>query len=293
MATPGFLINIKKYTTDLLKYSSKKTPAKPIVLILFVYALEQILTTKTFYSCPESGHRAYGALFLFGPGLCFFVLSLLLNKSFLNTVSGCWKRRNMSQVCWSTIKALKTGIFVAFVWLVLAFANTQFYLCFSLGPEPSKDRLDKMDEKKRKEKLMLFSNEKTRSTVICWSLFLSAICFAFFSTMIRTCIFSEAEGTLPSLQKYEKLERKAVAAKFKEKMEMLAKEEGEKQVEKCLKDAQREGKTMSAVIREAKESLEKKYGARRAGGSTQDIPLDHMTENEQANGHLLQHVTST
>lgn len=285
MATHGFLTNIKKYTTDLLKHSSRQNTAKPVILILLVYALEQIITTKTFYSCPATGYRAYGALFLFGPGLCFFMLSLLFNEPFFKTVRGCCRRNfDHARVFRSTARALRRSIFVALVWILLAFANTQFYLCFRLGPEPSKERLKNMSELEREKIRMLISEEKTRSAVICWFIFLSAIFFAFFYTIIRTCIFSKAEGILPSIQEYEKLERKAVAANFLERMEMIAKEEGEKQVETHLKMAQKEGKPMYEVVSEAKEWLEKEYAERRTSSLTvQDDRHEH--ENGQANKH--------
>ena len=78
--TSGAFLNVIKQNMKILTESkTTKNIVKPIVLILLLYALEELLESGDFYSCPETGQRVYGALFLFGPGTCFSLLALLLD----------------------------------------------------------------------------------------------------------------------------------------------------------------------------------------------------------------------
>lgn len=246
--------------------TSNRTTLKPLVTIFAVFTLEQILTTKSLYHCPTVGYRFYGGLFLFGPGVCFFALTLLLNKSFWASVTGCYRGGfDLAQLCQRTCKAVMNGVFVGFVWLVLTFANTEFYVCFCLGGMPSQALLNEI---------------RTQSTVIAWTLFLSVVLLSLLLVVVQKCCCSDVEGSLPSVYEYEKLEAEAAVAKFQEQMEVLARKEGERQVEIRLNSAEN-NKDAYDVVRKTKMWLAAKY-PRATGDSTKRYRVD----NEQADQAL-------
>ena len=248
MASIAFLDVIKQN----MKTVTKSKHTKPILLILVVYAFKEIIQTKNFYSCPATGHRFYGAFFLFGPGVCLSLLALLLNASFWTSVAGCYRGNvDCAKVSKKATEMLLTSAFVALVWLVLAFANTKFYACFRLGAEPPHATEDV------KEK---FIEVKAQSTMLCYGTIFVAACFALVLIVIRRCCsHRNAQECFPSVRKYEKLELKAAVEKFRKEMEVLAKQEGEAQVELYISRGKKEGKQAHAVIKEAREFLETKY----------------------------------
>ena len=246
MASIAFLDVIKQN----VKVVTKSKHTKSILLILAVYAFKEIIETKKFYSCPATGHRVYGAFFLFGPGVCLSLLALLLNASFWTSVTGCYRGNvDCAKVSKKATQMLLRSAFVALVWLVLAFANTKFYACFRIGAEPHNATQDV------KEK---FIEVKARSTMLCYGMIFAAACFALVLIVIRRCC-SDRKECFPSVRKYEKLELKAAVETFRIEMEVLAKQEGEAQVELCLSRGKKEGKQTHVVIKEAREFLETKY----------------------------------
>lgn len=254
MFAAQFLTTLNK----LVKEALNRKALIPLVTVLLVFGLEQILVTKTFYQCPEVGYRLYGGLFLFGPGACFFVLALVLNNSFWDSVTGCYRGNfDRKHVYRKTLKALVKSCLIGLVWLVLAFANAQFYVCFRLGPMPSQDVLKNMEKDQREKMQKNFNEIKSRSTIIAWLLFLSVVLLSLLFIVVRRCCLWEDKESLPSLRKYEKLEAKAAVAKFKEKMKILAKREGEKQVEMHFED--KNEKDAYSIVRKTRLWLARKY----------------------------------
>ena len=93
MASAAFLNVMKQNMNDFTTSKTTKNAAKPIVLILVLYGFAELLETKNFYSCPETGFHDYGGLFLFGTGALFFVLALLMNGTFWTSVTGCCREK--------------------------------------------------------------------------------------------------------------------------------------------------------------------------------------------------------
>ena len=271
MMASGVFLNVIKQNMKLFTESkSTKNTAKPIVLILLVFAFEEIIKTKNFYSCPATGHRVYGAFFLFGPGACFFLFALLLNGPFWTSVTGCYRANvDYAKVFKKTVEALLICAFVALVWFVLAFANAKFYVCFRLGAEPS----DAPEDVKA-----TFSEVKVRSTIISCGMLFAAVCFALIHTVARRCFCTDAKDCFPSVHKYEKLELNAALKKFQKEMEVLAKQEGEAQINMYLSRGKEEGKQAHVVIEEARELLETKYCQRPPSCPAADVSVQHVFE---------------
>lgn len=244
----GFFALLNSSVKQLFESGSRRKTLKPLVIILFLFSLEQILTTDSFYNCPVVNHRIYGSLFLFAPGACFSILALLMNKSFWELVTGCHRGNfDRSHVCRKTCEAIGECAFIGLVWFILAFSNTKFYVCFSLGPVPSQDLLQSMNKDHRETITEKYSEIKSQSTVIAWSLILSSVFVLFLTITVRRCCFSKAEGSLPTLRKYEKLEAEAAVARFNKRMKELAQKEGEEQVELQLTASKKSDGTYEAV----------------------------------------------
>ena len=272
MASGVFLDVIKQNMKLFTESKSTKNTAKPIILILLIFAFEQIIKTKNFYSCPATGHRVYGAFFLFGPGACFFLLALLVNGPFWTSVTGCYRASvdiDYAKVFKKTVEALLICAFVALVWFVIAFANAKFYVCFQLGAESS----NATDAVKA-----TFSKERVRSTIISCGMLFAAVCFALIHTVVRRCFCTDAKDRFPSVHKYEKLELNAALKKFQNEMEVLAKQEGEAQTNMYLSRGKEERKQARIVIEEARESLETKYCQKPPSCPAADVSVEHVFE---------------
>ena len=77
------LVNTFKSTIQ-----SNEVPLKTIVAALLLYGVKEFLNDIVF-SCPDKNFEIYGSLFIFGPSVFLFCLSLLASTPFWQVATGC------------------------------------------------------------------------------------------------------------------------------------------------------------------------------------------------------------
>ena len=227
--------------------STKKKALKPLVSILGLWALEKLLEKSRYYNCPEEGYGLYGGMFLFGPALCLSTLTLMLSKSFWDSVTSCFRGKvDRVDVYRTVCHALIKSALVGFMWLILAFATTDYFVCFRLGGNQAK---------KSREAIKM----QNLSSVLAWLMLVISIVLAFLYHVIEKCCFSNSRtctGTI--LRDYERIEAEAAISTFKKEAKALAKREGERKVKAILHEVN-DGKTALEVVEEAKKWLIDRY----------------------------------
>lgn len=229
-------------------FKSSGATLKNVLVLVLVFGLERIFE-KDVFKCPRRKYFLYGSLFLFCPAVCLFSLTLLLNRKFWEILTGC--RLNKFRPRWVVRRAssiIVQAVLPAGVWIVVALVQTSYYVCAQLGPKKvalqnaikkANGTISSKEIKLRIEDL--FSEAETESHIIAWILFVTIIILAFSAVCIRRCLFRRAEGVLLDMEDYDQLEAKAAVEYLTEKMETIAKEEGEKYVENKLKGKEENG----------------------------------------------------
>jgi hypothetical protein len=227
--------------------STKKKAVKPLVSILGLWALEKLLENSRYYNCPEEGYGLYGGMFLFGPALCLSTLTLMSSKSFWDSVTSCFRGKvDRVDVCRTTCHALIKSALVGFMWLILAFATTDYFVCFRVGGNRSKNSSEAI-------------KMQNLSSVLAWLMLLISIALALLYHVIEKCCFSKSrKSTGTIIRDYERIEAEAAISTFKKEAKALAKREGERKVNAILHEVN-DGKTALEVVEEAKKWLIDRY----------------------------------
>ena len=226
--------------------ATKKKALRTSASILGFWAMEKLLENSRYYSCPKEGYRLYGGMFLFAPALCLSSLSLMVSNSFWDSITSCSRRKvNRVVVCRTVCHALITSVLVGFLWLIVALASTNYFLCFSLG-----------GNYKNSPEL---SKTQALSSNLAWIILVTCIVLAFLYNAIEKCCFSDSrKSTGTMLRDYERIEAEAAISTFKTEAKALAKKEGERQIKNILEQA-KDDKTALEVIDEARQLLIEKY----------------------------------
>lgn len=168
---------------------SNEVPLKTIVAALLLYGVKEFLNDIVF-SCPKQYFQIYGSLFIFGPSIFLFCLSLLYSSSFWRIVTGCcllkWREKKLLLI------SSKNSVFVAFmpplIWIIYAFVEQDYYVCAKLGPLSA--ALSQANTSAEKDSInKIFSDTKTMSQFIAWALLLGLVIIAtIFVTVYRWCM---------------------------------------------------------------------------------------------------------
>ena len=203
---------------------SNEVSLKTIVLALLLYGVKEFLNNIIF-TCPEEHFAIYGSLFIFGPSILLFCLSLLLSSAFWQVVTGCFllRRREKKLVLLKS----KNSVFVAclspVIWLVYAFVEEDYYVCAKLG------RLDKALAKANTTALKdavnkEFSHTKLVSELIAWGLILGLVIFStIFVTIYRMCM--PIDPKLQGEYAFHEYEADKAVSHFNEKIKPLAEQD--------------------------------------------------------------------
>ncbi|EDO45286.1 predicted protein [Nematostella vectensis] len=230
------LSNLSALNPSAFVPKSSKVTLKQVLVLVLVFGIERIFE-KDVFECPPSRYFMYGSLFLVGPAICLFSLTLLLFPTFWEVVTGCWGAHFSKRwVTKNLVKILFQALLPPGVWIVVALMRSNYYICLKLGPK--KLALDRalralngstvaqvkanVDE--------TFSKAKADSEMLAWILFDSIVMLAFIVVCIRRCWCMRAEGSLPELDHYDKLEAEAAAGEFKILLEQRAEKAGKSNV---------------------------------------------------------------
>ena len=127
---------LRTVLTALQNYFKKsKTTLRNLVVFVLVLSLEQIFE-KGVFECPSSGYLTYGYLFIIGPAICLFNLTILLNGSLWDVITGC-RRAQFSRrwLCKRLVRHVLEAFLPPCVWLIVALVQTRYYVCAKLGRE--------------------------------------------------------------------------------------------------------------------------------------------------------------
>ncbi|XP_022790373.1 protein FAM26E-like [Stylophora pistillata] len=205
---------------------SNEVSIKATVAGLLLYGVKEFLNDIIF-SCPDEHFLIYGSLFIFGPSIFLFCLSLLASSPFWQAVTGCClltcRRKKLL-----FIKA-KNSVFVAclppLIWLIYAFVEEDYYVCAKLGPLIA--TLAKANTTVQKEAVNKeFVQAKTTSQLIAWGLVLGIVILStIFVTIYRLCMPIDPK----LLDKYalEEYEADEAVALFNDKVKPYAEQQAQ------------------------------------------------------------------
>ena len=209
---------------------SNEVPLKSIVAALLLYGVKEFLSIIVF-SCPDSNYEVYGYLFIFGPSVLLFCLSLLASTAFWQAVTGCCLLRcRGKRRLW--LKA-RNSLYVAFmppvIWLIYAFVEENYYVCAKLGPQAS--ALAKANTTAKKEAVNTeFSQMKTESQLIAWGLLLGLVILStIFVTIYRLCL--PVDPKMQGKYAFHDYEADKAVALFNEKVKPLAEQQAQQLID--------------------------------------------------------------
>lgn len=209
---------------------SNEVPLKTIVAALLLYGVNELLSSIVF-SCPEENFALYGNLFIFGPAISLFCLSLLISPAFWQVVTGCCLLQCREKKL--LLLKSKNGVFVAFmppvIWLMYAFVEEDYYVCAKLGPQDAalaKANTSAMKDAVNKQ----FSQLRTASQLIAWGLILGLVVVStIFVTIYRLCL--PIDPKLQGEYAFQEYEADQAVNLFNEKIKPLAEQDAKKLID--------------------------------------------------------------
>lgn len=247
---------------------SGETPIKSLVISVLVYSVKEFFKENIF-SCPVQNHHVYGNLFIYGPAVVLFCLSLLVSESFWQVTTGsCCCRR---VIWWKSRKSIYLAILPPVVWLILAFADTHYYQCAQLGPFESAKAAANSSSALQEVKIK-FSNAHTHSQIIAWVLFLSLMVASTIVLTIDRC-FSGLASKIIRQDDFDEIESQYAMKLYNERIKPLAEERAKKSVDELF-EAYKDGEILTAAEHYLLTLYPKYSGAGTCSGTS---PTDHNT----------------
>lgn len=213
-------------TAFKIAVQSNEVPIKTIVATLLLYGVKEFLNDIIF-SCPEEHFQVYGSLFIFGPSIFLFCLSLLASPPFWQAVTGCCLLRFRGKKL--LLMKAKNSVFVAclppLIWLMYAFVEEDYYVCAKLGPPDAVLAMANTTAQREAVKKE-FTQAKTTSQLIAWGLVLGIVILStIFVTIYRLCL--PIDPKLLGKYAYEEYEADKAVALFNEKVKPLAEQQAQ------------------------------------------------------------------
>lgn len=209
---------------------SNEVPLKTVVAALLLYGVKEFLNDIVF-SCPEEHFTIYGSLFIFGPSVFLFCLSLLASSSFWQVVTGCcllkWREKKL------LLLKTKNSVFVAFmpplIWLMYAFVEEDYYICAKFGPLSA--ALAKANSSAEKDAInKMFANAKTLSQLIAWGLLLGLVILStIFVTVYRLCM--PIDPKLLGRYAFQEYQADKAVSLFNERIQPLAEQDAKELID--------------------------------------------------------------
>ena len=172
--------------------ATKTTSLRALFAILVVFALEKTLTTTSIFKCPKENYQLYGGLFLVVPAFSLAGLTLITSNSIWNSANGGVKGSFTRKIACSKIfYELARASLVGVSWLILAFATTDFYVCFRIGATELKSTRDEM---------------RAQSTIgaLVMLLVFTIISFFYIAMKKSCCRHHDRKCTIQTLEEYER-----------------------------------------------------------------------------------------
>lgn len=233
-----------------------EVPLKTIVAALLLYGVNELLSDIIF-SCPEENFAIYGSLFIVGPAISLFCLSLLVSSAFWQVVTGCCllKCREKRLLLLKSKNSVFVALMPPVIWLMYAFVEEGYYVCAKLGPLDA--ALAKANTSAEKDAVHKeFSKTKTMSQLIAWGLILGLVIIStIFVTAYRLCM--PIEPKLHGEYAFHEYEADQAVSLFNEKIKPLAEQDAKKLIDNLFE--QYKDKTHEEQVKLIEATLKKMF----------------------------------
>lgn len=166
--------------------SDNKITLTNLVVSVAIVMLELLLNSEVF-DCPLKNHTRYGVMFLAAPPCIIFVANLLIVGRIWKLSNRCCVKeyRRKGECCFFNLPNVMKALVGALVWLVVAFADTSYFVCAVVGRDINKRNLTDGDEIKSLQ--YKFSHAKSLSHVLAWAVFLIMVVLCATVVIINRC----------------------------------------------------------------------------------------------------------
>ena len=237
MAMTSALFRVFEPYKDIITRS--EIPVKTSLITLILYGFKAFLQQIVF-NCPRDDHILYGCLFICGPAVILFCLSMLISESFWTLVTGCCRLQSRKRrlVWWKSSKSIYLSLLPPCIWLIFAFMEGDFYVCLKLGPfkvakEKAADSsaLEAIQEK--------FASAKSFSVIISW-IMLIALTLSITLVVTLSRLFAQVDPKLKGEIEFDQIEAQEAVELWNAKLKTLAKAQAFEviqEIEKMAKDS--------------------------------------------------------
>lgn len=220
MAMARSLFEVFQPYTDII--ASSEIPVKTSLITVLLYGFKAFLQQLVF-DCPRDYHILYGCLFICGPAVILFCLSMLISESFWTLVTGCCRlqSRKRKLVWWKSSKSVYLSLLPPCIWFVFAFMEGDFYVCLTLGP--IKTALENAADSSSKEKIHeKFAQSKSISVIISWVMLITlAVTVTVCVTLSR--ILAQVDPKLQGEIEFDEIEAQEAVKLWNGRLQILAK----------------------------------------------------------------------
>ena len=257
MAMTRSLFQVFQPYTEIIQ--SAEIPIKTSIITLTLYGFKAFLQQLVF-DCPRHYHVLYGCLFICGPAVILFCLSMLISESFWTLVTGCCRlqSRKRKLVWWKSSKSVYLSLLPPCIWLVFAFMEGDFYVCLTLGPIEA--ALGNIDDSSAKETIKeQFAQAKSVSVIISWVMLISL------TVIVTVCvtlsrILAQVDPKLQGEIEFDEIEAQEAVKLWNGRLEALAKNQAFEVIEEVSETFKDEKDSdVSEQIRRGAAYLKKLY----------------------------------
>lgn len=214
-----------------------EVPVKTSLITLVLYGLKVFLQQIVF-SCPSDHHVIYASLFICGPAVILFCLSMLISESFWTLVTGCCrlKTRTRRLVWWRSRKSVFLSFLPPYLWLIFAFIEGDFYACLILGPL----RVAKLKAANSTALIAVqeqYISAKSVSAIISWMMAI-VLTVSVTVAVTLTRLLAKVDPKLKGEIEFDEIEAQEAAKLWNARLSFLAKAQASKVMEKVDKISQ-------------------------------------------------------
>lgn len=254
MALTNALFKVFEPYKDIIK--SSEIPVKTSIITLVLYGFKAFLQEIVF-NCPRDFHILYGSLFICGPAVILFCLSMLISESFWTLVTGCCRLQSRKRrlVWWKSSKSIYLSLLPPSMWLVFAFMEGDFYTCLTLGPfKVAKERItDPIALSALQDK---FASAKSVSAIISWAMLISLTLIVTIAVTLSR-LFAQVDPKLQGEIEFDEIEAQEAVELWNAKLKKLAKAQAHKVIQEVEKLA--EDSNVAEQIRRGESYLKQLY----------------------------------
>ena len=155
------------------------------------------------FDCPVENHQLYGYVYLIAPCIILHFVNLLVvaNKlnphGFLQTIKEKLQKETKFTVFRDVIlPSVSRALAAPLAWLIISFAQGDYYICATVGPGPEKRY--NLNEDEKQELTLRIAESKSTSQIVAWFLLGVAVLWIFKVKALKT----EDEGELTQTKSF-------------------------------------------------------------------------------------------